>query len=609
MTIPLLKIKVLPKATVKGKMDVRFPANVLASNFLTVVKANGTYTFDIDYTKLGATPILDPTTAMVAVLDQSAGLYKVVSLAALLVSGLDADLQAIAAMTGTGVLSRTAANTWALRTLTGTANEITVTNGGGVAGNETLSLPTLLTFTGKTVTGGTFASPTINTPAGIVKGDVGLGNVDNTSDVNKPVSTAQSTALALKADLASPTFTGTPTAPTPTAGDNSTKIATTAFVAGFTAGGLPYYVVPGTIDNTGATDIGTALNAFIQSTPLYSIIILPLGIYQTTTTILVNGGRTLMGASGGIQAGTLTAGSCIRGALTLSPVVKADGGLGSSSITIKNLNITRVTGTVATTLGSAIGLQVWRCNNATFEDVYVSRHSTGIDLLDLNVTINFHRCTAFFCTQFYMAMHAQAIEITCSKVRFGMNGSQDFTGMTGYLYMDGGGWDTIRFDNSCQWNSSQADVQWGIYFNAYNQSNPNGIFQIANLHCEGLTQGFIVGVSCTQRILRFKIANSQINGGANPFIATASLFDQSSISNCNIMMPLTLDTQTNFNVSGNLLGSTLGVNAGTGNVITSNQVYGATTLTGTATKTLLETNVLIGALTNTGSGFTVGNNA
>ena len=32
------------------------------------------------------------------------------------------------------------------------------------------------------------------------------------------------------AKLASPTFTGTPTAPTPTSGDSSTKIATTAFV-------------------------------------------------------------------------------------------------------------------------------------------------------------------------------------------------------------------------------------------------------------------------------------------------------------------------------------------------------------------------------------------
>ena len=67
--------------------------------------------------------------------------------------------------------------------------------------------------------------------------DVGLGNVDNTSDASKPVSTAQQAALNLKAPLASPTFTGTPTAPTQTAGDNSTKIATTAYVATAVGGG------------------------------------------------------------------------------------------------------------------------------------------------------------------------------------------------------------------------------------------------------------------------------------------------------------------------------------------------------------------------------------
>jgi hypothetical protein len=38
---------------------------------------------------------------------------------------------------------------------------------------------------------------------------VGLGNVDNTSDANKPVSTATQTALDLKANLSGPTFTGT----------------------------------------------------------------------------------------------------------------------------------------------------------------------------------------------------------------------------------------------------------------------------------------------------------------------------------------------------------------------------------------------------------------
>jgi len=38
-------------------------------------------------------------------------------------------------------------------------------------------------------------SPNILTPTGIVKGDVGLGDVDNTADTAKPVSTAQQTAL------------------------------------------------------------------------------------------------------------------------------------------------------------------------------------------------------------------------------------------------------------------------------------------------------------------------------------------------------------------------------------------------------------------------------
>ena len=54
------------------------------------------------------------------------------------------------------------------------------------------------------------ASPTFTgTVSGITKTMVGLSNVDNTSDANKPVSTPQQTALDLKANIASPTFTGT----------------------------------------------------------------------------------------------------------------------------------------------------------------------------------------------------------------------------------------------------------------------------------------------------------------------------------------------------------------------------------------------------------------
>lgn len=93
------------------------------------------------------------------------------------------------------------------------------------------NVTTALGYTPTSVTGltGTQSVAAFKTGLTLVKGDVGLGSVDNTADTAKPVSTAQQTALNLKADLASPVFTGNPTAPTPSAGDNDTSIATTAY--------------------------------------------------------------------------------------------------------------------------------------------------------------------------------------------------------------------------------------------------------------------------------------------------------------------------------------------------------------------------------------------
>lgn len=55
----------------------------------------------------------------------------------------------------------------------------------------------------------TLNSPTFTgTPTGLTPGMVGLGNVDNTADIDKPVSTATQAALDLKADLAGATFSG-----------------------------------------------------------------------------------------------------------------------------------------------------------------------------------------------------------------------------------------------------------------------------------------------------------------------------------------------------------------------------------------------------------------
>jgi hypothetical protein len=75
------------------------------------------------------------------------------------------------------------------------------------------------------------ASPTFTgTVSGITKSMVGLGSADNTADSAKPVSTATQTALDAKAPLASPALTGPPTAPTASYSTDSTQLATTAFV-------------------------------------------------------------------------------------------------------------------------------------------------------------------------------------------------------------------------------------------------------------------------------------------------------------------------------------------------------------------------------------------
>ena len=175
MTTPTLKIKITPAPKLRGKMDVRFPANVEALSPIVLDKSGGTFTFSIDLTEIIANL---PPSGVASVFGRTGDVtaqtgdytFAQIGSTPTTISGygitdaqpLDSDLTAIAALSSTGFAARTTTDTWAQRTITGTANEITLTNGDGVSGNPIVSLPSALTFTGKTVTGGAFTGGTIN---------------------------------------------------------------------------------------------------------------------------------------------------------------------------------------------------------------------------------------------------------------------------------------------------------------------------------------------------------------------------------------------------------------------------------------------------------------
>lgn len=105
---------------------------------------------------------------------------------------------------------------------------------------------------------------------------------------------AISSAIATKADLASPTFTGTPAAPTPIAGTNTTQLATTAFVTAAvdTATGTIAIQDANAVDITGGTVANTAIKNYVES-------VVAIGTVTTAHTLSLTNGT--------VQTATLTA--------------------------------------------------------------------------------------------------------------------------------------------------------------------------------------------------------------------------------------------------------------------------------------------------------------
>ena len=120
------------------------------------------------------------------------------------------------------------------------------------------------------------------------KSDVGLGNVDNTSDANKPVSTAQAAADAAVQAFAiqRANHTGTQTASTISDFDSAADARASALIAALNSGNLPHTPAADGWFTAAISTIKAALDSLAKGRALHPVV-LPESITVPTGFVLI----------------------------------------------------------------------------------------------------------------------------------------------------------------------------------------------------------------------------------------------------------------------------------------------------------------------------------
>lgn len=185
-----------------------------------------------------------------------------------------------------GIMVRTSTNNATPRTIVAENGQVTVVNGNGVSGNPTIGIGTGVAASkiGAGVVDDTEygylnnASSNIQAQIDALKADSTVILADSMPTANSqryPTSGGTKSMIdslaAIRAPLASPAFTGTPTAPTASAATSTTQLATTAFVT--TADNLKANIASPTFTGTpaaptaagGTNTTQLATTAFVQA--------------------------------------------------------------------------------------------------------------------------------------------------------------------------------------------------------------------------------------------------------------------------------------------------------------------------------------------------------